>query len=407
MKIVYVRPKVYKYQERIIDSPARFTVTEAATKVGKTASHIIWLNEQSLGIRDYKNNIIEPLPRNASVWWVAPVYGQAEIAFNRLRHQVSYSKYFTKNESKLRLTTPEGVHIHFKTAEKPDNLYGEDVYAAVFDEFPRAREAAWIALRSTLTATKGKCKFIGNVKGKKNWGYKLGQRAKQGAEGYEYFKITAYDAAEEGLLSLDEILQAKADLPALAFAELYEAEAADDGTNPFGFEQIERCIKPLSYKPAICYGIDLAKSVDWTVIIGLDEAGDVCYFNRFQKNWEQTKEIIRLLPRNKRIRIDSTGVGDPIVEELQKDFHLMEGYKFTSQSKQQLMEGLSAAIHQRKAGFPDGIIPDELKCFEFEYTRTGVRYTAPEGFHDDSVCALALAYSGYTISKTQGRYSII
>lgn len=407
MIIKYVRPKVYNYQERIIDSPARFTVTEAATKVGKTASHIIWLNEQSLGIKDYKKNIIEPLPRNSSVWWVAPVYGQAEIAFNRLRNQVSYNKYFTKNESKLRLTTPEGVHIHFKTAEKPDNLYGDDVYAAVFDEFTRAREAAWIALRSTLTATKAKCKFIGNVKGKKNWGYKMAQKAKQGAEGYEHFKITAYDAAEEGLLSLDEILQAKADLPPLAFAELYEAEAADDGTNPFGFAEIERCIKPLSYKEAICYGIDLAKSVDYTVIIGLDNAGDVCYVNRFQRNWEQTKEIIRLLPRNKRITIDSTGVGDPIVEELQKDFHLMEGFKFTSSSKQQLMEGLSAAIHQRTIGFPDGVIPDELKCFEFEYTRTGVKYTAPEGFHDDCVCALALAKSGHTISKTHGKYSII
>jgi hypothetical protein len=41
--------------------------------------------------------------------------------------------------------------------------------------------------------------------------------------------------------------------------------------------------------------------------------------------------------------------------------------------------------------YPAGVIVDELECFEYEYTRTGVRYSAPEGYHDDCVIALALA----------------
>jgi hypothetical protein len=32
-----------------------------------------------------------------------------------------------------------------------------------------------------------------------------------------------------------------------------------------------------------------------------------------------------------------------------------------------------------------------LETFEYEFTRIGVRYTAPDGLHDDCVCALALA----------------
>jgi len=141
-------------------------VTAAATKVGKTASHIIWLFEQALKLKE-----------NQSVWWVAPVYQQAEIAFRRMRNQVTVRDFFKVNESKLRLTLPTGGIIEFKSAEKPDNLYGDDVYAAVFDEFTRAREDAWYALRTTLTKTSGKAKLIGNVKGKKNWGYKLSERA--------------------------------------------------------------------------------------------------------------------------------------------------------------------------------------------------------------------------------------
>lgn len=67
------------------------------------------------------------------------------------------------------------------------------------------------------------------------------------------------------------------------------------------------------------------------------------------------------------------------------------GFKFTSPSKQMLMEGLASAIQQAAIAYPAGPIVSELEAFEFEYTRTGVRYTAPPGMHDDCVCALALA----------------
>lgn len=55
------------------------------------------------------------------------------------------------------------------------------------------------------------------------------------------------------------------------------------------------------------------------------------------------------------------------------------------------MEGLAVAIQKQEIGFPEGVITHELESFEYEYTRTGVRYSAPSGMHDDAVCALALA----------------
>jgi hypothetical protein len=56
-----------------------------------------------------------------------------------------------------------------------------------------------------------------------------------------------------------------------------------------------------------------------------------------------------------------------------------------------IMEGLAAAIQAEEIRFPEGIIKQELDTYEFVYSRTGVRYSAPEGLHDDCVCALALA----------------
>jgi len=106
-QINYTRPFLYEYQKAILNSNARFTVTEASTKVGKTASHIIWLFEQALTLKE-----------NQSVWWVAPVYSQAEIAFNRMKAQVTDKNFFKANETKLKLTLPTGAIIQFKTIHR-------------------------------------------------------------------------------------------------------------------------------------------------------------------------------------------------------------------------------------------------------------------------------------------------
>lgn len=382
MKINYKRPPITYYQKEILDAVERFTITEASTKTGKTASHIIWLFEQTLKLKEGQNT-----------WWVAPVYQQAEIAFNRMRNQVSDRKIFDVNQTKLRLTLPTGSVCSFKSAQDPDNLYGEDVYAAVFDEASRANEKAWFALRSTLTATKGPCKIIGNSKGKKNWMYKLGAKARAGEPDYKYFKITAYDAVKAGILSLEEVEQAKRDLPEYVFKELYLAEANEDGSNPFGFQYIKQCLQTeLSKEPPVFFGVDIAKSYDWTVITGLDKFGKVAYFDRFQKDWEQTQAEVLRLP-DKPTLIDGTGVGDPFVEALSKKRRNISGFKYTTTSKQQLIAGLAQSVQKNEIGILDGIMREEMESFEFIYNPTTghVKYSAPDGEHDDCTNSLALA----------------
>jgi hypothetical protein len=175
------------------------------------------------------------------------------------------------------------------------------------------------------------------------------------------------------------------------FNELYMCIPSDEGSNPFGIAAIEACIEPMSkHEPAV-FGVDLAKSVDWTVIVGLDVEGRCCAFERFQKPWQETIDRVAEVCRGKHALVDSTGVGDPIVEILQRAHTNAEGYNFSLKSKQQLMEGLAVDIQQQHVRFPEGPIAQELRDFEYEYTRTGVRYTAPEGLHDDCVMALALA----------------
>lgn len=379
--VPYERPPLAAYQTEAIFHDARYGLIEASTKSGKTHGCLAWIFEKAALTGNPGRNY----------WWVAPVYSQAKIAYSRLKLAIpTWSRH--PNESDLTLSLPNGAMIWFKSAEKPDNLYGEDVYAAVLDEASRVREEAWYALRSTLTKTEGHVRLIGNVKGRKNFFYQMCRKAEAGEQGHIHRKIRAADAVSAGIIKAEEVEDARRILPAQVFAELYDAEPSDDGGNPFGLAAIRACIKPLAAGPAIAYGIDLAKSVDFTAIVGLNAAGSVCDFDRFQMPWSETIARIRERVKDIPANVDSTGVGDPVLEALQRGrTGRYEGYKFTSDSKQKLMEGLAVAIQRGEISFPDGAIISELEAYEYEYTRTGVRYSAPSGVHDDAVCALSLA----------------
>ena len=206
--ITYKRPRLYPKQQSAIFGPERYAVIEGSTKCGKTIACIAWILEAAMN--GY---------RGQSFWWISPVYPQAKIAFRRLKRGLSQELY-TANESELTITLLNGATLAFKSAEKPDNLYGEDVYAAVLDEASRMREEAWFAVRSTLTATRGPVRIIGNVKGRRNWAYALARRAEGGEPGWRYAKLTAEDAVDAGIVDRDEIEQARRQLPDAVFREL-------------------------------------------------------------------------------------------------------------------------------------------------------------------------------------------
>lgn len=381
-KVEYHRPRLTDYQMDALFCSERYAICEATTKSGKTVGCMAWLTEQAWLHGGPGHNF----------WWVAPIFAQAKIPFRRIKRNMSQGSYVA-NESELTLTLLNDSVLWFKGADKPDSLYGEDVYAAVIDEASRCKEEAWHALRTTLTATKGPVRIIGNVKGRKNWAYRMARRAEAGEKDMHYAKITAYDAVAAGILSADEVEDAKRQLPGAVFRELYLAEPSDDEGNPFGIAAIQACTAPLSDDEPDVWGWDLAKSQDWTVGIALDKDGQVCRFERWQGPWEMTIMRIKELTARKPALVDSTGVGDPILEALQKDGGSnFEGYKFTATTKQQLMEGLAVAIQRRETAFPAGPVTSELESFEYVYSRTGVHYSAPEGLHDDCVCALALAW---------------
>ncbi len=376
-------PPLYPAQHIAICDPARVVIIEASTKAGKTVGCLMWLLSHA-----WNNS-------SSICWWVAPIHQQSNIAFSRLtdwlRQADSARRVWSANLSTQTITLANGSKIVCKSGDDPDGLYGEDVNAAVIDEATRCKEEVWHAVRSTLTATRGSVRIIGNVRGRKNWAWKLARMAESGVGDMAFHRLTCEHAILGGILDRAEVDAAKSVLPDHVFRELYFAEPASDGGNPFGVDSIRSCIAPLSTGSVSVWGVDLAKSCDWTVAVGLTADANVAEIHRWQSDWGQTNRRLALIIGETPALIDSTGVGDPIVEGLQRTNPRIESFKFTSQSKQQIMEGLAAKIQSGDIRFPEGWLVEELEAFEFEYSRTGVKYAAPSGMHDDGVCALALA----------------
>jgi len=383
--LTFRRPALYPKQLAAIFDPARWSVIEASTKSGKSHGAIAWLFEQAI-LGSAGQNFV----------WVAPIYAQARIAYVRLRRSLRHlpREHWTANGTQQTITLANGAVLWFKGSDNADSLYGDDSHAVVIDEASRCSADAWHAIRSTLTHTEGHVRVIGNVRGRKNWAYQLARRAEAGEPNMAFHRITARDAVEAGVISADEVEAARRDLPENVFRELYEAVPSDDEGNPFGIDAIRDCIAPaLSNAPPVVWGWDLGKHRDYTVGIALDADGAVCRLQRFRQPWTETLATVQRETGRTPAYVDSTGVGDSIVEGLQRGgTGMFFGFVFTAPSKQKLMESLAVAIQQRAIRYPQGVISDELEQFEYQVRPTsGVRYSAPEGAHDDAVCSLALA----------------
>lgn len=393
----FTRPWLYPKQEAFLYAPVRYSICEASTKSGKTHGCIVWFIERAC---------LDGAP-NRHFWWVAPTYSQAEIAFRRVV-QYCPPELIRVNYGKLTIQLPNGAWMWFKTGEKPDGLYGEDVWAAVIDEASRVREESWIAIRSTLTATQGPIRIIGNVKGRKNWAYRLARRAEAGAPNTRFTRLSAYDAAEAGIIPMAEILDAQAILPPDVFQELFMAIASEDGSNPFGHDNIDLCgMDTLAKGPIFAYGVDFGRKQDWTVIVGLNKRLEVAFFDRFQKSWPKTEDAVVAVTRQVQTLMDATGVGDPVTQHIQLKNKKAEGFIYSATSKQDLIEHLAIGVGRQSVRFPSlrrdtderladndpRRITQEMRDFEYAYTPRGrVIYEAAEGLHDDCVNALALAY---------------
>jgi len=344
---------------------------------------------------------------NSINWWVAPVYSQSKIGYRLLKRILKDTDLIAKkSDNDLYIELINGSLIEFKSAERPDTLHGEGLSMCVIDEAARIDENVWYeALRPALMDTGGRAMIISTPKRKSRWFYREWLKGKVGEPDYASWQLPSYG---NPYIPREELDRLRENLPLIVYKEQILAEFIDDTGSVF--KNVEACIDetivvPEFPRPDRIYvmGVDLARYEDFTVITVLDQDGRVVYWDRFNNlAWAVQKEKIKQVANLYRayVVVDSTGLGDPVLEQLKAEGLFVTGFKFTATTKMMLIQKLMLAFENQLIKLPK--IPElfkELESFEYEITPSGMlKYKSVSG-HDDCVMSLALAVWGLRRSE--------
>jgi hypothetical protein len=316
----------------------------------------------------------------------------------RLLPKDTYREY--KADVRLVLLSPSGAErsvIEFKSGDNPDSLRGFGVHYFVLDEAARVPYESFVSVMTTVTQTRGKGLIISTPKGR-NWFYDVYQWGLD-SEHPDWFSMRMPTWANP-TVPRESIREMKRNLPEDVFRQEVAAQFLLESAGVF--RGINRCVRGLLQPPSpgrrYVMGVDLARLRDYSVIVVMDaESKNVVHFDRFnQSTWEaQYHKIIGTARRynNAQVIMDSTGVGDAVVESVKNGGVRVIPYTIGgSKAKQQLIDKLRVNIENEKIAFPNiPVLIKELEAYELEVSETGVvKYSAPSGQHDDTVLALAL-----------------
>jgi len=397
------------------ESKARFRVLACGRRWGKS----------KCGAAEMVRRIIEAGPDSVA-FVVAPTFTSTSLG----RCWREFLRYCPKE---LIRDYPKGIHrtpgdryielldrrmVYFKSADRPDTLAGEGLCAVWCDEPAQFHEDVWErVLPPALMERHGLAWFTGTPNGR-NWYYRLFLEGQDplNTEVESWNHSSYQNSVEEGgYIPKAEIDQIANRLPWQARQQEIMGTFLEDVNSVF--RGVDACVEGEFSVPiaSVNYaaGGDVAKHVDFTVIIIIDDTGHVVAYDRFgELEWPfQQKRIAEFVKRYRaRLMVDSTGMGDPFYDGLRREDISVEGYKLTNASKAELIENLSMMIEQRKITLPgkpevrdvEGkiiapavcLIPElvaELKAYGWVKSKGGnIIYGAQEG-HDDTVIALAMA----------------
>ena len=346
-------------------------------------------------------------PRERSIGWIAaPSYDLSEkvfrevvvIAAERLRHRIITLK---EHEKRLVLRNLGGgiSEIRGKSTDNTTSLLGEGLNWLIVDEAARMKPAVWQShLSQRLIDKKGWALLISTPCGW-GWYYDLFRRGQGDDKDYESFCFPSWTNPH---LDRSLIEAERERLPERVYRQEYLAEWIGGSGQVFsGVRDVAVGEWQEARKgEVLACGIDLAKTQDFTVVIVINRKWEVVSMSRFNRiPWSAQVAKIRGVTdkyNHCRCLVDSTGVGDPIVESLRKEGVNADPYLFTSRSKTALIDNLVLLIEQKKITLPrPDLAPElleELESYQFSLTDAGtLRSSAPHGSHDDCVMALALA----------------
>ena len=400
-------PHLFPKQQAIKDSAAKRKVMALARRWGKTTL--------------VSDVAAEAASEGRRILYATPTAEQLRAFWDNLTEwlaEMIMLGHIIKNETAHTLELPGGGHIRAKTAHNSDTLIGDHCDVLILDEFPYMDADAWDKVGSPmLLDNDGDAWFIGTPN-RKNHFFAHYARALGDGVRWQAWNGPSTENPHLSKAALDEIA---GDLTEDAYRQEILAEFLDN--EGAVFRNIAACMgAPARPKVAKHEGHRVVLGADWGKISDFTALSVICAtcrqevardrFNRIDYEFQRKRLVhLSLLWGVDAIIPESNSMGEPIIDGLRADDSLVAlgirilPFATTVASKPPLIQSLALALEREECQWQDDPIwTAELGAYEVKYSAITGRpsYSAPEGVHDDTVMARALAWHGVS-TPTQVR----
>ena len=286
--------------------------------------------------------------------------------------------------------------------DNPDSIRGEAFHLAILDEAAMIAEAAWTdAIQPTLADFSGKAILISTPKGR-NWFH---QEFLRGLDpNSETHKSWHAPSSANPSPQIQRAAMLAKDLVSdQTYRQEWLAEFIEhEGTV---FRNIEACLRaPAGANLRDHAGHRIVGGLDWGQIQDATALSLLCADCRvevaldrfFRLPWQQQRDRVKASADmwHAELLVEMNSIGSPNLEALLNAGLDVQGFMTTAATKPQMIQSLALAFEKAEAQWlPDAVARGELEAYEATLsTHTGrPQYSAPEGMHDDTVIARALA----------------
>lgn len=301
-----------------------------------------------------------------------------------------------------------GGEIQMRSAEDPESLVAEGLTRVILDEAGLIQPRAWYeSLAAALMDKQGDAVFGGTPKGRGGLFWDCNQSGLDPQiPGWEVWKRTIWDnpwVADEEKKRIEAEYKAGR-IPERIWQQEFLAEFVSDAGAVFRNVR-EAATAATQAEPipghSYVFGVDWGKHEDFNAVAVVDlEQKALCSLDR-SRHLEYATQVGRLKALADRfnpieIVAEANAMGEPIIEQLEREGLPIRPFTTTNATKKAAIEALALAFETGGIQvIPDDDLIRELQAFEAKRTPSGLtRYEAPSGMHDDTVIALALAWTG-------------
>lgn len=309
-----VLPKPHPGQEIIKRERKRFNVVNCGRRFGKS----------QLGI----DLLVEPTVLSYPVGWFSPT-SKMLLEIWRTVERILEPITVRKSTRDYRLDFVTGGVLEFWSLDNPNAARGRKYKRIIGDEWALVANSldVWnFVLRPTLLDLMGDAYFLSTPKGRNGF-WQMWQWGQDPL--YEEWVSWQMPTSANPFIPQSEIDAMRATMPERVYAQEINASFIDDAGGVFR-GVIAAATGKGKLKPEdgheYVMGVDLARRMDFTVIIVLDVSVtpiEVVYMDRFnQIDWSVQVQRIKEAATKFRVEhivIDQTGVGDPVVEQLRRE----------------------------------------------------------------------------------------